>query len=206
MKSISSWGLVFMLVPVILLSACRSFTPPVRYYTISSITLPAAGAGVIGKRAVTIGILPVELPGYIDRTQMVRRDGPNRLDVSSLHRWAGYPDKLVQQVIEDDLQALMPHARIVNVPSAAGLKPDVTVAFRFLELIGTVDRKMLLSAVWDIGERNAPAALQSHRIRIVQPIKNASFSALAAAHSRVLATLCRRVAESLQAYQGAGKK
>lgn len=195
-----------MLVTLISLSACRSFTPPVRYYTISSIALPAAGVQINGKRTVTIGIMPVELPGYIDRTQMVRRAGPNRLEVSSLHWWADYPDKLVQQVIEDDLQALMPDARIVNLPTAAGLKPDVIVTFRFLELIGTADRKMLLSAVWDTAERNAPATFRSHRIRIVQPMKNASFSELAAAHSRVLATLCRQVAESLQAYQGTAKK
>jgi hypothetical protein len=190
-----------MLVPMMtLLSACRSFTPPVRYYTLSSITEATAGSEIIGKRALTIGILPIELPGVIDRTQMVRRAGPNQLEVSSLHRWADYPDKLVQQVLEDDLQALMPAARIVNLPSPAGLRPDLTVNFRFLELIGTTDRKMHLSAVWDIAERDMPSETQSYRINLVQSMKSASFSDLAAAYSHVLGTFCRRVAESLQAF------
>jgi uncharacterized protein len=189
-----------MLVPMILLSACRSFTPPVKYYTLSSIAMATDGSEIVDRRTLTIGILPVELPGVIDRIQMVRRAGPNQLEISSLHRWADYPDKLVQQVLEDDLQALMPAARIVNLPSAAGLRPDLTVNFRILELIATTDRKIHLGAVWDITAGDTPSAIRSHRINLVQSMDSASFSDLAAAYSHALGTLCRRVAESLQAF------
>jgi len=202
MKRFSPWVLAFVLVPIVSLSACRSLTPPVSYYTLSLISGPA----VNGKRAVTVGILPVELPGYIDRTQMVLRSGPNQLEISSLHRWADYPDTLVQQLVEDDLQVLMPDARIVNLPWPAGLKPDIIVDLRFLELIGTADRKMLLSAVWDIAGRDVPSLIQSHRINLVEPMKSAGFDELAAAHSRVLADLCRRIADSLQAYPHPSQK
>jgi uncharacterized protein len=191
-------AVAFVAVAMILLSGCRSFSPPVNYYTLSSIPGgTTAKTATLGERAVTIGILPVELPGYIDRSQMVRRMGPNQLEISSLHRWADYPDTLVQQLLEENLQTLVPRARVLNSPWPVGVRPDVTITFRFLELIGTADKKMLLNAMWDIAGGDVPSAIQSYRINLVEPMQSAGFRELAAAHSRVLATLCRRVAESL---------
>lgn len=185
---------------MVLFPGCRSFTPPVTYYTLNPIAEPSAAAETDGNTALTIGIRPVELPGYINRTQMVRRTGPNQLEVSSLHRWADYPDRLVQQMLGKNLQTLMPDARVVNGPWPMGLKPDIVVSFKFLELIGTADKKVLLSVAWQIAGFDASSIVKSYRLNLTEPMTGSSFNELAAAHSRVLATICRKVVESMRAY------
>lgn len=198
MIRLSLWTVALSCALITAFSGCRSFTPPVSYYTLSSISGQASEADASGNLDITIGIRPVELPGYIDRTQMVIRTKPHQLEISSLHRWADYPDRLVQQILGENLQALMPHARVVNVPWPVGLKPDVTVSFHFLELIGTADKKMLLGAVWTIAGAAPQSVVQTHRMTLAEPMSGKGFDDLAAAHSQVLEALCREVAKGLE--------
>jgi uncharacterized lipoprotein YmbA len=189
-------GLIF----VTAISGCRSIALPVIYYTLSPITEGATDTQSNNKPAGIIGIRSVDLPGYIDRTQIVTRQGPNQLKVSSLHRWADYPDRMVQQVLVENLQMLMPDTRVVGAPWPVGLRPDLSVSFRFLELVGTADKTVLLSAVWIVAASDPSAVAQPpHRMVLEEPFNGNGYDGLAAAHSRALAALTRKVAESLSA-------
>ena len=176
----------------------RSVTPPVNYYILRPLDAAATNAPAPDvSSGVTVAVHPVALPDSINRIQMVRRSGSNQLEIAAFHRWADYPDRLVQQVVEDNLQALAPHVRVVPHPWPAGLKPDVTVHLQFRELVGTTDKKMLLSAAWSVVAADNPAAGQFRRTTLSQPIGGSGFDDLAAAHSRLLAALCREVAPLL---------
>lgn len=197
MIRIPPWTVAFSCVLMVAFMGCRSFTPPVTYYTLRSISGQLTGTDADGKVPITIGIRPVELPGYINRTQMVTRTGSHQLVISSLNRWADYPDRLVQQIIADNLQVLMPHARVINAPWPVDLKPAIIVSFQFQELIGTADKQMLLSAVWTIAGVAPPITEQSRRVVIEESVPGSGFDDLAAAHSQVLEALCREVAREL---------
>ena len=193
---IAALGLLMMTV----FSGCGSTTSSVTYYTLSPI-VPSAGEMPDADRPnLIIGIRPVDLPGIIDRVQMVTRSGPHQLAISSVHRWADYPNQLIQQAIGENLQALMPDSRVVSAPWPMGLKPDVTVTIKFNELIGTADQKVLLSALWTIASAD-PSSMDSHRINLTEPLTGKGYDALAAAHSRVLAVFCQKMADSLKAFQ-----
>jgi uncharacterized lipoprotein YmbA len=180
-------------------AGCRSVTPPVTYYTLSPVSSPAI-QGPPGERPdMIIGIRSVDLPGYVNRTQIVTRKGPNQLEISSLHRWADYPDRMVQQMLGENLQVLMPDARVANAPWPIGLKPDVTVTFKFLELIGTPDDQVRLSAEWTIDTDDVASAARLYRMNTSEPMTGSGFDELVAAHSRALAALCKKVADSLSA-------
>ena len=186
-----AWGLL-----VVGIAGCRSVTPSVDYYVFRPLD-PGAPAAVIAPGARTVGVHPVELPESINRIQMVRRSGPNSLEIAAFHRWADYPDRLVQQVLEDNLQVLAPHVRVVPHPWPAGLKPDVTVTFQFRELIATADREMRLTAVWSVVAADDPAAGTFRRTTLSELVPGSGFDDLAAAHNSVLAALCRQVAPFL---------
>jgi uncharacterized protein len=191
------WPVIFGLTLITAFPGCRSVTTPVSYYSLSSISGMPGEAVAESNRAVSIGIGPLQLPGYLNRTQMMTRVGLHQLEISSLHRWVDYPDRLIQQILGDNLQVLLPHARVVNPPWPAGLKPDIIVSVQFLELIGTADRQVLLRAIWRVTDAAQLPAEQSHRITLAEPMSDTGFDELAAAHSRVLATLCRAVADNL---------
>jgi uncharacterized protein len=192
-------SVVLALVIASFVSGCRSMTPSVTYYTLNPITNPSElpQAGDNNESAPIVGIRPVDLPGYINRVQMVTRNGSNQLEISSIHRWADYPDRLVQQIVGENLQLLLPDVRVMNSPWPMGLKPDVTITFQFLELIGTTDKKVLLSAIWTVVDRKSENGTASHRINLQEPQKANGYDELAAAQSRILATFCRKVSESL---------
>jgi hypothetical protein len=194
----SVWTIAFTCLLVTLFSGCRSTTPPVSYYTLSSIPAPASRTPAGEPFAVTIGIQPLELPGYVNRTHMTTRSSAHRLTISSLHRWADYPDRLVQQVLGDNLSVLIPRARVVNPPWPVGLNPDISLAVQFTELIKTPDKDVLLSAVWIISDTTEQTPMQSHRILLTEPVDGSGYDELAAAHSRLLEKLCRSVTASLE--------
>lgn len=199
MNRLSLWVLACSCALITAFSGCRSITPPLSYYIISPLTdtsMPPADEG--GNRAKIVGLNPIELPGYLNRIQMVKRTGANRLVVSSSNRWADYPDRLIQRVLGDNLQLLMADARVYSAPWPAGIKPDVTVDIAFHELIGTADKTMLLSAVWTISAEHGPSA--PHRTTLSQSITGSGFDDLAAAHSRVLEALCQEVADALSGF------
>jgi uncharacterized lipoprotein YmbA len=199
MNRLSLWPLALSCALIILFAGCRSVTPPVSYYILNPVTEgPMSPAGADGNLAMTIGINPIELPGYLDRVQMVKRTGPNQLEVSSRHRWADYPDRMVQRVLGDNLQMLMADARVYSAPWPAGFKPDITVGVSFLELIGTTNKTMLLNAVWIITVDGDPSP--SYRTTLSEAISGAGFEDLAAAHSHVLETLSRDIAERLRGF------
>lgn len=199
MIRISIWAVALSFCMVTVFQGCLSMTPSVTHYTLSPITEPSMESTAANGPAIIIGIRPLELPGTINRTQMVTRSGPHQLEISSLHRWADFPNQLVQQTIGENLQTLMPDARVVSAPWPMGLKPDVTLAFTFHELIGTTDNQMLLSVVWTITAAD-PALTGSYRLNLTEPIADKGYDALAAAHSRVLAALCRNVADALKTF------
>lgn len=199
MTRLSLWTLVFSCMLIGTFPGCRSITPAVNYYTLSSISGEAtAGIYDAGKADITIGIRSVELPGTIKRTQMIRRMDNNRIEISSFHRWVDYPDRLVQQVLTQNLAYLVSDARVISAPWPVDLKPDVTVFFQFLELIGTADKKMLITAEWTISGNQEPPAVQSYRRTFSEPIPGSGFDDLAVAHSQVLERLCREVAVTLE--------
>lgn len=177
---------------------CRSVTPMVSHYVLNSLAVGERLSGSLDEphsRIVAIG--PIQLPNVVNRIQMVMLNGSNELEISEFHRWADYPDRLVQQVLEDNLQALLPRFRVVSHPLPAALEPDVTVSVRFGELIGTADAKMRLRAFWTVRNEGEPATERSRRTNISDPISGTGFKALAAAHSRVLEMLCREMATAL---------
>ena len=194
-----------MVIPVVglflmaILVGCRMASPPANFYVLQPLEREHVTRSITDDRNMsTIGVQQVELPGYLNRVQMVKRTGPNQLDVSSRHRWADYPDRMIQRVLGDNLQILMADARVYSAPWPAGFKPDVTVDVTFLELIGTTDKKMLLSATWTIIGNGDPSP--PHRTSLSETISGAGFDDLAAAHSRALESLSRDVAESLRVF------
>lgn len=192
----SLWTVAFSCALIIGFSGCRSFTPSVTFYLLNPVSAgPSSLTEAEGERAMTVGIRPIGLPGYVNRVQMVRRTGRNQLEVSSFHRWADYPDRMIQRVLGENLQILMPGARVFSAPWPAGLKPDVTVDFTFFELIGTTEKTMLLNALWTITGKGDP--LPSHRTILSETMTGTGFGDLAAAHSRALEALCREVADVL---------
>lgn len=186
----------------VLMTGCRSFTPSVSYYTLSGISVSdtktdASDKGPTGAPLV-IGISSVDIPGYVNRLQMVTRSGDNNVRISETRRWADYPDRLVKRVIGENLQALIPDSHVFNAPWPPAIRPDVMVSFSFVELVGTSDRQVILNVNWTLAPTASPDTAQAFQTLVTEPLNGSGFDALAAAHSRALEKLCREVAVAIR--------
>jgi uncharacterized lipoprotein YmbA len=123
-----------VLAALMLFAACGS-TPPTRFYTLSDTTpqvAPPTGVGSIAINSVTI-------PGEIDRPEIVRLLGSDRLSISGLDRWAAPLDEIIRRVLADDI------ARRVPAP-VPGREHSVSVDIR--EFYGDGACDVTLRAVW----------------------------------------------------------
>jgi uncharacterized lipoprotein YmbA len=129
-----------------LFGACAS-SPPARFYTLSDVapeTAPNPGAA-----ALAIGI--VNVPGEIDRPELVRRTGPNQLSLAGSDRWAAPLDEMIRRVLTDDIARRTP-------ASALTQQQKHTVSVDIHEFYGDAGCNVTLRAVWTLKQpANEPA-------------------------------------------------
>ncbi len=109
-KMISRWG-VLLVAP--LLAACASPSVPDQYYLLSPMVQPVSPAP--GETTV-IGVGPVTIPSYLDRSTIVTRSAANRPQVNSGYRWAEPLGENINRVLMDNLYRTGVAARLEVFP------------------------------------------------------------------------------------------
>lgn len=163
-------------------AGCAS-SPPIRFYTLSDTAPEATAPADVG----LVSIAGVNIPGELDRPEIVRRTGPNRLSVSGLDRWAAPLDETIRRVLSDDI------ARRLHNPSA-GLQRSVSVDIH--EFYGDAVCNVTLRAVWTARSAGNEAS-QSFTEEIQVPSGGACPDTLAATMSGALGQLSDRILAGL---------
>ncbi len=102
-----------LLAVVALLSACGT-TAPTNFYTLSAETAEQAPPGE--QKRVLVGIGPVEVAAYLERSQIVTRPGPTRLSLTELNHWAEPVESNVAGVLATNLSRLLPSVHPIARP------------------------------------------------------------------------------------------
>src|SRR5690606_29272599 len=96
---------------------------PSRFYVL---TAEAGKAGMAEERNLVIGVGPVEVADYADRSQMVVRDEANHLTLQEFDRWAGDVPKEVQKVLVANL-GLLSGGNVLHYPWKTGVETDYSL-------------------------------------------------------------------------------
>jgi uncharacterized lipoprotein YmbA len=152
-------------------------------------TGPAAAEGVIG-------VLPVDVPGWIDRPQITSRVAGSQVAADEFARWGEPIAKGIERVVAENLAALLPGRRIVKAPWA-GYEPVVyKVNLTVTELARQPDGTVLLEAHWAIiGKDRATLVQRRASHRSTPPAVGAA--GFVVAESQALEALSREIAEAL---------
>ncbi len=184
---------------VLMVSGCRSTSPPIEFYTLTSLPMMEMESHEQSAvRDITIGIGPVQLPQFLNRPQIVTRSGPNRLTVSEFHRWGGYLDQDFLRVLAQDISIPLPTYRVVEFPWENRDDPDYRITFNVQQFDGQPGNSVLLNVTWMIKGRKGIKALYTRRSIIKQPVSGNDYEALVAAHSQALAALGREIAAAIK--------
>jgi len=164
-----------------------------KFYTLDS-TATSDGAPAV-RRAIAVG--PVALPPSVDRPQIVVQVAPNQVRVDEFHRWAGPLDDAVARAVAGDLAVLLGTADVAAAP-VSGFAPTHRVTIDVQRFESVPGDRVVVEALWAV----RPAAggnVRSGRTVAQENVTEKSFDAIAAAHSRALATVSADIAHAIRA-------
>lgn len=181
-----------------LLAGCAS-SPQSRFYTLSPLAAPEAKqAPGPAANHVSVSIAPVEIPDYLDRPQIVTRDGRNELKLAEFDRWAGSLSDNISAVLAENLTTLLGSDRVFVNPGVRGEKPDYSVAMRVLRLDCMPGDQVLLKAQWTVAA-GPEKGVATHVATFTERLADSRYDTLAAAVSQTIGQVSREIAREIPA-------
>ena len=90
-------------------------TPEARFFALHAVS-EASPPPEAPADALLVGVLPVLLPGHLERPQVVTWAGPGEVKIDEFLRWAEPLDAGVGRVLSENLSALLPTHRVIRAP------------------------------------------------------------------------------------------
>jgi len=107
-------------------------TPEARFFVLRSLAEPP-DAPKLQPSVRLVGMLAVRIPGYIDRPQLVTWTRPGELRIDEFLRWAEPLDAAITRTVAENLDTLLPEARVIRAPWSAGIKPHCRVRVELMQ-------------------------------------------------------------------------
>lgn len=179
-------------VALALLAAGCSSSPEPAYYTLAaSPGAPRAG----GPRLVELR--QPSIAGYLDRSELVRRDTGYKLDIRPGERWGEPFAAMVGRVLADDLNQRMPGATVFTAQGSLNPDPQATIDLDVLRFDLGSDGTVVLHA--QVAVTRHGGAAQTRTIEVQVKPASGTTADLVAAMSRAAGQLADGVAGMLRA-------
>lgn len=187
---------LFIVLSATLAVACGATSSSVSFYSLSSLFAePTAPLPETARTA--IGIAPVVLPDYLDRPQIVTRTAPNQMRIDEYHRWAGQLKDELSRVLAENLMVLTGSRTIDRAPWAPGFTPDLILSVELTTFEAFADGKVRLIGVVAIADQHSAAKPVTWNVHLEEQAAGRDYADLAAAQSRLLATLSRQISAAI---------
>lgn len=174
----------------LLLGGCGSKQ---EFYRLSAETTAAAHGGA----SISLGVGPISLPGYIDRSELVFQNGPNEFQIPTNASWTGSLQENIAAVLARDLQGELGAGEVLTSPWPAGRAPRRRVALEVRQFHGISGSDAILEAAWRI-EDSSGGTIARGSGAFREPIHGDGYAAVVAAESRLLAQCAAAIAQNLR--------
>jgi hypothetical protein len=177
-------------------------TPEARFFVLRSVVEPPE-APVPRGSAGLVGVLPVRLPGHMERPQLVTWAGPGELRVDEYLRWAEPIDAGVARTLAENLDALLPAHPVIRSPWPAAVTPFCRVRVD-LRVFGLQESgEVRLEGRWVLLPAKEERPLARRSTSLVKPLPAGAAGVDAGAGveamSALLADLAREIAAAIEA-------
>jgi len=184
-----------------LMVACASTSPTPQLFTLSPLAKPASETSIL---TVTVG--PVSLPAAVDRPQLVLSVAPNQVTVDEFNRWASPLKVDIARVVAENLSALLGSPYVSVFPQSVSLLPSYRVAIDVLRFESVPGETAKLNAIWSVRLTADGEIREGGGTTLAEPVRENTYAALIAAHSRMLAVLSGDIAAAVRTLAAAGRK
>ncbi|MCK9391226.1 MAG: PqiC family protein [Syntrophales bacterium] len=169
-------------------------------YTLSPMAKPVGEASIL---TITVG--PVSLPAAVDRPQLVLSVAPNQVTADEFSRWASPLKTDIARVVAENLSLLLGSPYVSVFPQSVSVSPSYRVTIDVMRFESVPGETAKLSAIWSI-RSTADGQSQGGRTASSEPVREKTYAALIAAHSRILAVLSSDIAAAIRTLAAASKK
>lgn len=191
------------------LGACFGTTPSSRFYTLAQ--RESRGYSVDNVLDVIVKVGPVSIPSYIDRRQIVTRNGQNMIEIAEYERWGGSLDDEITQVLVNNLSERMATKGITVVPWRSITLADAPTVYRIPVSIDRFDGvpggNVVLKATWGLVMKNGKQekVLIARDSSIIEAVGGKGYDALVAAMGKAVERLGKEIADRLPEVGGGQK-
>lgn len=171
-----------------LLAGC-AHSPEPTFFALSA----RPGSAQPSARALKIELRRTTLPGYLDRSQIVRRSTAEQLELAGDERWGAPLDEMVGATLAEDLAQRLPSSVVYTDGGAISATPDVRVEvqiFRF-ERVASGDVELLAEVAVHAG--GAPES-RTQRFALSTKPANGRTAEVVSALSQLLGQLSEGIA------------
>lgn len=192
------FNLASLVLTMILLTGCSSSGDAVRYYLIEPVSLPNAE----NKGTLSIAIVDLEIPQYLERLQIASRRPDSQLVFASTHQWGESLRKNLTRALARNLTNLLGTAAIGTPANRLSSPPDYRLTVYFERFERGADGYVHLLARWQLSHRETRKTIinSSNEYVSERPIDSRDFSGTVLAMSELLGkfsqTIAGRVKES----------
>lgn len=188
-----------LIIPVavtLMLAGCAG-SPQARFYLLSPLTDQEGNPSAPANDPVSLGIAPVEIPDYLDRPQIVTRDGRNELKLAEFDRWGGSLPDNIAAVMTENLSQLLGSDRVQAVPRGRIETVDYTLMIRVLRLDCMPGDQVIMKVQWTLAAGPSGKDLLTRVTSCSETLKDSRYDTLVAAVSASLGQVSREIAREI---------
>ncbi|SDG57818.1 hypothetical protein SAMN05216603_102358 [Pseudomonas benzenivorans] len=182
---------LLLLFAALTLHGC-ALLPPAQFYQLEQGS-PALPEGDKGP-ALLLG--PLKLADYLQREQLVQREGDDSLSLSQRTRWAGSLEDDVGQLLLRQLAGQLNTSRIALYPDRIGFDSQVQVVLSISRLDSGVQQPAVLEAQWRL--LDGAGVQRSSRVVRLQAEHNGTVGDQVHAQSVLLQQLAGELAQAVK--------
>jgi uncharacterized lipoprotein YmbA len=177
------------------LSACAGTSASSKFYVLS----PMPQSALSATEGTTIEVLPVAMPDYLDRPQIVTRVSENEIKIDEFSRWAEPLKESFTRALVQNLSSLLGTAKVIRTTESPGIPMALQVRVEVVQFDGTLGGDVVLVVKWGLFGEGGKKLLIAKRSSFKEPTGAATYEAFVAAESRAVAALSRELAEAIKA-------
>lgn len=200
----SKCKLIILLFVACLLSACMGggATTPIRYYLVDPVEYPSTSVKAV--RQLSIEILDLQIPQYLERFHIASRSSVSRLEFSEDNQWGENLRKNLLRSMARNLSRLLSTIDIGTPLNRSSSLPDYRVQIHIDQFEQDIDNKVKLFARWQLTSGSASKSLGvfSAELQSEQTIEDKNYDQMISAMRQLYGELSERIADTIVAQEG----
>lgn len=202
LPSLRPIGRIFaiLLLMALPLSACGGLpgSAPTNFYILKTADGLTADSGLSLAEGATVGIGPVQIPGYADRPQIVTFGSGAEINVSDFDHWAEPLSDAIKRVLTSNVATLIGAERVFAYPADfRPTKQSLQVAVNVIDITETGAGVARLTVRWHIKALYDNVVLARHAKTYETAATPGDYNSYANALSKLLGELSQDIAASL---------